>query len=86
VEDDAALAEHIRDNVAGQFHPVGTCRMGGADDPQAVVDMQGRVRGFSGLRVVDASIMPTLTRGNTNIPTTMVAEKIAAAIGADAAA
>ena len=86
VEDDAALAEHIRDNVAGQFHPVGTCRMGGADDPNAVVDTAGRVRGFAGLRVVDASIMPTLTRGNTNIPTTMLAEKIAAAIGADAAA
>jgi 5-(hydroxymethyl)furfural/furfural oxidase len=86
VQDDAALAEHIRDNVAGQFHPVGTCRMGRTDDPNAVVDTAGRVRGFAGLRVVDASIMPTLTRGNTNIPTTMLAEKIAAAIGADAAA
>jgi 5-(hydroxymethyl)furfural/furfural oxidase len=86
VADDAALAEHIRENVAGQFHPVGTCRMGRADDPQAVVDTQGRVRGFSGLRVVDASIMPTLTRGNTNIPTTMLAEKVATAINANATA
>ena len=86
VADDAALAEHIRDNVAGQFHPVGTCRMGTADDPHTVVDPAGRVRGFAGLRVVDASIMPTLTRGNTNIPTIMLAEKIAAAIAADAAA
>ena len=58
------------------FHPVGTCRMGVASDRQAVVDPAGRVRGVGGLRVVDASIMPTVTRGNTNIPTLMVAEKI----------
>jgi 5-(hydroxymethyl)furfural/furfural oxidase len=76
VEDDAALAEHIRQNVAGMFHPVGTCRMGAASDRHAVVDPAGRVRGVGGLRVVDASIMPTVTRGNTNIPTIMVAEKI----------
>jgi 5-(hydroxymethyl)furfural/furfural oxidase len=80
VEDDDALAQHIRDNVAGTFHPVGTCRMGRADDPGAVVDAAGRVHGIFGLRVVDASIMPTVTRGNTNIPTIMVAEKISAAI------
>ena len=85
MRDDAALAEHIRDNVAGQFHPAGTCRMGAANDLQAVVDPAGRVRGFAGLRVVDASIMPTVPRGNTNIPTIMLAEKIAAAIVADAA-
>jgi 5-(hydroxymethyl)furfural/furfural oxidase len=78
--DDAALAEHIRENVAGMFHPVGTCRMGAANDRAAVVDGSGRVRGIAGLRVVDASIMPTVPRGNTNIPTLMVAEKIAAAI------
>jgi 5-(hydroxymethyl)furfural/furfural oxidase len=78
VEDDAALAEHIRQNVAGMFHPVGTCRMGAASDRHAVVDPAGRVRGIGGLRVVDASIMPTVTRGNTNIPTIMVAEKISA--------
>ncbi len=76
VEDDLALAEHIRQNVAGMFHPVGTCRMGAAGDRHAVVDPAGRVRGVGGLRVVDASIMPTVTRGNTNIPTIMVAEKI----------
>jgi 5-(hydroxymethyl)furfural/furfural oxidase len=86
VEDDDALAEHIRDNVAGMFHPVGTCRMGRAYDPGAVVDAAGRVRGISGLRVVDASIMPTVPRGNTNIPTIMVAEKISAAIVGEACA
>ena len=80
--DDDALAEHIRDNVAGTFHPVGTCRMGAADDRDAVTDTTGRVRGFEGLRVVDASLMPTAPRGNTNIPTIMLAEKISAAINA----
>ena len=76
--DDDALAAHIRDNVAGTFHPVGTCRMGGVNDRDAVVDFEGRVRGIAGLRVIDASIMPTAPRGNTNIPTIMVAEKISA--------
>jgi 5-(hydroxymethyl)furfural/furfural oxidase len=76
-EDDDALAEHIRQNVAGMFHPVGTCRMGAADDREAVTDPSGRVRGVSGLRIIDASIMPTLPRGNTNIATIMVAEKLA---------
>jgi 5-(hydroxymethyl)furfural/furfural oxidase len=80
VNDDAALADHVRDNIAGTFHVCGTCRMGRADDPNAVVDAQGRVRGIAGLRVVDASIMPAITRGNTNIPTIMLAEKIAAAM------
>ena len=78
VADDDALAAHIRENVAGTFHPVGTCRMGGANDRDAVVDSEGRVRGIAGLRVIDASIMPTAPRGNTNIPTIMVAEKISA--------
>jgi 5-(hydroxymethyl)furfural/furfural oxidase len=82
VEDDAALAEHIRQNVAGMFHVVGTCRMGPANDRMTVVDPAGRVRGMEGLRVVDASIMPTLPRGNTNIATLMVAEKCADAIAA----
>jgi 5-(hydroxymethyl)furfural/furfural oxidase len=77
VEDDAALADHIRENVAGTFHPVGTCRMGAADDRDAVTDAAGRVRGVDALRVIDASIMPTIPRGNTNIPTIMVAEKLA---------
>jgi 5-(hydroxymethyl)furfural/furfural oxidase len=82
VEDREALAEHVRQNVAGTFHVCGTCRMGRADDPDAVVDPQGRVRGVAGLRVADASIMPSVPRGNTNIPTIMVAEKIAADISA----
>jgi len=82
VKDDEALAEHIRENVAGMFHVAGTCKMGAANDPDAVVDNVGRVRGFEGLRVVDASIMPTVPRANTNIPTIMVAEKISAAITA----
>jgi 5-(hydroxymethyl)furfural/furfural oxidase len=76
--DDDALAEHIRHNVAGTFHPTGTCRMGRADDRAAVTDATGRVHGVAGLRVIDASIMPTIPRGNTNIPTIMIAEKIAA--------
>ena len=80
VADDDALAAHIRENVAGTFHPVGTCRMGGASDRDAVVDTEGRVRGIAGLRVIDASIMPTAPRGNTNIPTLMVAEKISATL------
>jgi 5-(hydroxymethyl)furfural/furfural oxidase len=80
VKDDEALADHIRENVAGMFHVAGTCKMGAANDPDAVVDNVGRVRGFDGLRVVDASIMPTVPRANTNIPTIMVAEKISAAM------
>ena len=78
--DAARLREHIRESVAGLFHPVGTCRMGAADDAHAVVDAHGKVHGIGGLRVVDASIMPNIVAGNTNLPTLMLAEKIAAAL------
>lgn len=78
--DSERLAEHIRENVGGVFHPTGTCRMGPAEDRYAVVDTEGRVHGVAGLRVVDAAIMPNVMAGNTNIPTIMVAEKIAAAM------
>jgi len=76
--DDARLAEHIRNNIAGTFHPSCTCRMGAADDPDAVVDAAGRVRRVENLSVADASIMPTIPRANTNLPTHMIAEKLAA--------
>jgi 5-(hydroxymethyl)furfural/furfural oxidase len=83
VRDEAALAEHIRQNVAGMFHVAGTCRMGSPDDREAVTDTAGRVRGIEGLRVVDASLMPTVPRANTNIPTIMLAEKISAGMVAE---
>jgi 5-(hydroxymethyl)furfural/furfural oxidase len=82
---DAELADYVRSNVAGTFHVCGTCRMGRADNLDAVVDSGGRVRGIVGLRVVDASIMPAIPRGNTNIPTIMLAEKIAAGMCAERA-
>ena len=79
-EDDDALDEFVRTSVTGMSHHAGTCRMGPVDDPSAVTDSQGRVHGVEGLRVVDASLMPWVPRGNTNIPTLMVAEKISATI------
>ncbi|MDI5986857.1 GMC family oxidoreductase N-terminal domain-containing protein [Halomonas sp. M4R5S39] len=73
-DDLARLAGDIGTTI---FHPVGTTRMGRDDDPRAVVDSHLRVRGVQGLRVVDAGVMPTITSGNTNSPTLMIAEKAA---------
>jgi choline dehydrogenase-like flavoprotein len=82
VESDAELLHAAGDLGTTIFHPVGTCRMG--PDPLAVVDDRLRVHGVAGLRVVDASVMPRITSGNTNAPTVMIAEKGAELIRADA--
>jgi choline dehydrogenase len=83
VETDDQLIDFMRREGHCAFHPAGTCKMG--NDAMAVVDAQLRVRGVERLRVVDASIMPTVTSGNTNAPTVMIAEKAADMIHADAA-
>lgn len=85
LSDETLLDEVIRDFTIGGWHPCGTCRMGRPDDPNAVVDAKtARVIGVDGLRVVDASVMPTIPRANTNIPTIMIAEKFAAVIASEA--
>ena len=75
--DRAATIADIRSRADTQYHPVGTCKMGPQDDTMAVVDAQLRVRGVAGLRVADASIMPTIVSGNTNAPSIMIGEKCA---------
>ncbi|MFM7484766.1 MAG: choline dehydrogenase, partial [Burkholderiaceae bacterium] len=77
VQSDAEIDAFVRKHVESAYHPCGTCRMGAADDALAVVDPETRVRGVSGLRVVDSSIMPSITTGNLNAPTIMLAEKAA---------
>jgi choline dehydrogenase len=75
VMSDEALAAHCRRTVKTNYHPVGTCRMGRETDRDAVVTPDLKVRGIEGLRIVDASIMPTITRGNTNAPVLAIADK-----------
>jgi choline dehydrogenase len=77
VQTDEQIDAFIRDKVESAYHPSCTCKMGGAQDPLAVVDPETRVYGLDGLRVVDSSIMPSVTTGNLNAPTIMLAEKAA---------
>jgi choline dehydrogenase-like flavoprotein len=83
-DDEQALIQAAGDIGTTIFHPVGTAKMGLASDPLMVVDERLRVAGVERLRVIDASVMPTITSGNTNAPTMMIAEKGAAMIRADA--
>jgi choline dehydrogenase-like flavoprotein len=78
VDDDAAILRSVGEIATTIFHPIGTAAMGQGE--RAVVDAELRVHGIAGLRVIDASIMPTITSGNTNAPTMMIAEKGAAMV------
>jgi choline dehydrogenase-like flavoprotein len=82
-DDEASLAKAAGDIGTTIFHPIGTAKMGLPSDPMAVVDERLRVIGLQGLRVVDASVMPTITSGNTNTPTIMIADKAAAMLLSD---
>lgn len=73
VTSDEDINHYIREKTNSVYHPVGTCKMG--NDEMAVVDSQLRIHGLEGVRVVDASVMPNLTSGNTNLPTIMIAER-----------
>ncbi|MDE0811405.1 MAG: GMC oxidoreductase, partial [Alphaproteobacteria bacterium] len=75
IQSDAEIIDWIRATAETTYHPVGTCKMG--SDPMAVVDDNLRVHGINRLRIADASIMPTLTSGNTNAPSIMIGEKCA---------
>jgi choline dehydrogenase len=76
-QSDGEILDFIRRKSETIYHPVGTCKIGSIDDPTTVVDTNLKVKGVEGLRVVDASVMPTLIGGNTNAPTIMIAERIA---------
>ncbi|MGH1369569.1 MAG: GMC family oxidoreductase [Maritimibacter sp.] len=77
VQSDDEMAAAVRETMATVYHPVGTCRMGAAHDPQAVLDSQLRLRGVRGLRVADASVMPKIIGGNTSAPAMMIGERAA---------
>ncbi|HXI96283.1 MAG TPA: GMC family oxidoreductase, partial [Candidatus Acidoferrum sp.] len=76
IEGRDAIAAWLRRSIRGYFHPVGSCRMGREEDPDAVVDGSGRVHGLQNVYVCDASVMPTIPRANTNLTTIAVAERI----------
>ena len=77
VQSDDEIDDFLREHAESAYHPCGTCRMGAADDPMAVVDPEGRVIGVDGLRLADSSIFPRITNGNLNAPSIMVGEKMA---------
>jgi len=76
---DAGIDSWLKENLGDYFHACGTCRMGADDDPNSVVDLEGRLIGHSGVRVIDASVMPDVPAANTHWPTVMVAERMTAA-------